>query len=135
MDRVFSLGTVDNFIAQANDRRQAFIGVFDNELIAVVIVVMVGTGIFNGHLCTAPKADVTVIASAAESILYDLLDYNLRYAYCWVAERNISVRRLCSTIGFQPDGAVMYKGRYPNRLIKWVRHSIQREQLLTAIAA
>lgn len=135
MDKVFSLGTVEDFIAQLDDKRNAFIGVFDEGLAAIILVVWAGEGRFTAHLLARPKADLNLVTKAAERVLYDMLDFGLMEASIWIAERNKSIRKLSASIGMLPDGIVMWKGSYRGRIIKWLRHSVKREQLLVSKAA
>lgn len=135
MDQVFNRGTVEDFVIQLADPSRAFIGVWSNELYAVVVIQYHGAGVFEGHLLARRGTDIEMIARVVYSLLHDLLDYGLSEAIVWVAERNTSVRKLCARIGFQPDSVWMWKGAYRNRVIKWERYSIRREQLLMNIAA
>ena len=133
-DKVFNQGELDA-VAQLANRRKWFIGVFDERLQAVIIIEWRGHGQFEGHLMTRRRADIQEICHAAVQVTYDLLDCGLVEGYVWVAEKNLGVRKLCSTIGFLPDGVIMYRGAYRGRLIKWLRYSIQRESLLMENAA
>ena len=139
MDRVFNGGSEDDFIAQLDDPQRAFIGVWDNDdhFTAVILIRHHGSGRYEGHLMARKGTDAQLVSVAIQSLLHDLLDYGLVEAHCWVAERNIGIRRLCANIQFQPDGVSMWRGSYRNRVIKWQRYSIQREQiqLLTQQAA
>lgn len=134
MDKVFNAGTVEDLLTRLADKHHAFIGVFDPTLSAVVIVQCHGSQ-FEGHLMARRDASVGLLSVTIQSLLCDLLELGLTEAFVWVAEKNRGVRKLCSTIGFQPDGLVMYKGTYHQRVIKWLRYSIQREQILMAQAA
>jgi len=135
MDRVFNSGSVDDLLAKLSDVNHAFIGVFDPALTAIVIIQHHEQGQFEGHLMARRGANLQLIKSVISYLLYDLLNLGLSEAFVWVAEKHRSVRKLCANIQFQPDGLVMYKGAYRRRVIKWIRYSIQREQILMAQAA
>lgn len=135
MDSVFNGGTVDDFIESVEHPATVAIGVFDPLLTAIVIIEHHGSGLFEGHLMAKRGASPAVLVTVIEQLLHDLLDYGLTEACCWIAEKNRSVRKLCANIGFQPDGVSMYKGAYRGRVIRWLRYSIQREQLTAAKAA
>ena len=136
MDAVFNCGSLDDFITQLADPQRAFIGLWDGAVpTAIIIIQHHGSGRYEGHLMARRGTDPQLVAVSIRSLLHDLLDYGLVEAYCWVAERNISIRRLCDTIGFQPDGVAMWRGSYRGRVIKWQRYSIQRESLLMQRAA
>jgi hypothetical protein len=134
-DRVFNRGTVGDFVAQLADTQRVFLGVWSERLEAVILAHHHGSGIVEGHLLARRQADTALITVAGRHTIYELLDCGLTHAIVWVAERNIGVRRLCVNIGFEPDGVVMWRGSYHGRVIKWVRHSIRREQLLMDVAA
>lgn len=136
-DHVFNSGSVDDLVAQLGDPQRAFIGLWDSneQLTAIILVQHHGSGRYEGHLLAQRGADLQLIAVAIRSLLVDLLQYGLTEACCWVAERNISVKRLCDIVGFQPDGVVMWRGAYRNRAIKWLRYFITREQLTISKAA
>jgi hypothetical protein len=135
MDAAFNRGSVDDLVEQLTDRRKVFMGVFDPSLTAIVVIEQHGDGVYEGHLMARRGANPMLIATVIQSLLTDLCDYGLTQACCWIAERNTSVRKLCSTIGFQPNGVVMWRGSYRGRAIKWVCHSIRREQIITSKAA
>lgn len=135
MDKVFFSASVEDFITMLDDWHYCLIGVFENDLIAIIIVEWKDNGQFEGHLVARRHANVGLIALAAEHVLYDMLDFGLEEASVWVAEKNAGVAKLCARIGLLPDGVVMYKGSYRGRLIKWLRHSVTREELLTRKAA
>jgi len=132
MDRVFSWGGEEGFVRLLDDRRNVLIGVFNPELIAVIIVVLEDYGLFTAHLCAKRNADVDLIVQAAQTVLYDLLEFDLRELYVWVAEKHRSLKRLCSMIGMERDGIRMFKGSYRGRLICWHRYSIHVERLEVA---
>ena len=129
MDNVFNSGTVDDLIEQLNEPTTVFIGLFDPHLSAVIIVEWKGDGLFEGHLMAKRGADIALIAATIQQVTRDLLDYGVREACCWVAERNIGVRKLCAIMAFQPDGVAMWRGSYRGRAIKWLRYVIRREQV------
>ena len=128
-DAVFNSGTDDNLIQQLTEPANVFVGLFDPDLSAVVIIEWRGDGLFEGHLMAKRGANVELIAATIQQLIHDLLDFGMTEACCWVAERNIGIRRMCVNIGFQPDGVAMWRGSYRSRAIKWVRYFIQREQV------
>lgn len=126
-DAVFNSGTEDDFVARA--ATAAYLGVFDNgELIGLVIVEMPTPRYHEGHLCARRGASSLKLTVACVTIVSDLLNLGMTQLSCWVAERNTSVRKICATIGLQPDGVVMWRGSHYGRAIKWVRYSIRRDQ-------
>ena len=133
MDNVFNSGTVDDLVAQVE--KSAFIGIFSPQLSAIIIVEQHAGGSYEAHLMAQRGVDPAVIIAVGQQLIYDMLDYGLSEAVVWIAEKNRSIRKLCANIGFQPDGVTMYKGAYRGRVIKWLRYSIQREQLITSKAA
>lgn len=135
MDAVFNAGTVDNLMAQLADPARVFIGVWDDTLHGVIIAEWKGSGYVEGHLLARRQADTQLLSVAIRHVLLDLTNHGLTHAFAWVAERNIGVRRLCVNIGLQPDGVIMWRGAYHGKPIKWLRHSVQREQLIMQQAA
>lgn len=135
MDATFSLGTVEDFITQLSDWRNAFMGIFNPDLTAIILVVWCEPGRFTAHVMAKHGTDLQLVTTASKSILYDLLDFDLEEVSVWVAERNKSIRKLCASLGLLPDGVVMWKGSYRGRVIRWLRHSVRREQLLVSKAA
>lgn len=134
-DAVFNCGSADDLVAQLDDPNRVFIGVWAECLMAIIIIQHHGSGRYEGHLMARRGADLVLIGTTIHGLLCDLLDYELKEASCWVAERNTSVKQLCGIVGFQPDGVAMWRGSYRGRVIKWHRYSIQREQLLMDKAA
>ena len=135
MDKAFMWGDEDRFVGLVADQRYVLIGVFDPQLVAIIIVVLEGYGLFAVHLCASRNADPDMLVVAGRSVIEDLLAYDLVEFYGWVAEKHIGLKRICSNIGLSPDGICMYKGKYRGRLIKWLRYSIRREDLLAEKAA
>lgn len=135
MDAVFNSGPVEQLIEKLGNATYWFVGVFNPALEAIVIVENHGQGLFEGHLMARRGANGELIAATIQQLLYDLTDCGLGEAFVWVAARHLSVRQICSSIGLVPDGIVMYKGAYRGRVIRWLRHSIRREELLIAKAA
>lgn len=135
MDRVFNNGSSEDFLAQLGDPLKAFIGVWGDEMEGVIIAEWKGGGFVEGHLLARRRADTQLLTVAIRATLIDLLNCGLTHAFSWVAERNTGVRNLCVSIGMQPDGVAMWRGSYRGRVIKWLSHSIQREQLLINMAA
>jgi hypothetical protein len=129
MDAVFWQGSVENLIEQLNNWRKVFVGVFTSGLEAVIIVTWHGNGSFEADLMARRGANTAAIMAAAHQLMHDLLAFGMQEAFVWVAAKHISVRKLCVNIGLMPDGVVMYKGAYRGRVIKWLRHSVTREQL------
>jgi hypothetical protein len=129
-DGVFNCGGVDDLVSQLADSSRVFIGVWSDVLEGVVIAEWKGGGYVEGHLLARPRADTELLGVAIQRVLLDLTNYGLTHAFAWVAERNIGIRRLCANIALQPDGVVMWRGSYHGKPIKWLRHSVQREQLL-----
>jgi hypothetical protein len=137
MDHVFNRGSEDDLVALLDDPACAFIGIWtDNtQLTAVILIHHHGSGIVEGHLLARRGADTELLTVAVRHILRELFDCGLTQAFAWVAERNIGVRKLCVNMAMLPDGVVMWRGSYRGRVIKWIRHSVQREQLLMQQAA
>ena len=135
MDKVFSQGTAENLIEQLDDWRKVFIGVLDPELAAIIIIEWKAEGLFEGHLMTRRRVNVQIIEAAINQVLHDSVEFGMREAFVWIAEKNLGVRKLCATLGMRPNGVAMYKGSYRGRVIKWQRYSITREQLLIDKAA
>jgi hypothetical protein len=135
MDRAFTWGDEDQFVALVSDSRYVLIGLFDSYLVAIIIIVLEGYGLFAVHLCASRDADAGMIVVAVRALIEDLLAYDLIEFYGWVAEKHRGLKQICSRIGLSPDGIRMYKGKYRGRLIKWERWSIKREQLVAAKAA
>ena len=134
-DKVFNRGTEDNFVSQLADLRRWFVGIFNPSLEAIIVVEWKGNGQFEGHLLAHRRAVTEMIGAAISQLLFDLLDCGMQEAFVWVAARNKPIQKLCANIGFLPDGIVMWKGSYRGRVIRWLRHSVQRDQLLMENAA
>ncbi len=129
-DAVFNCGTADDLIAQIDDKRKIFVGVFDPDFTAVVIIEWKGDGLFEGHLLARRGTNLETVIESANYLMRDMLQFGMQEVAVWIAEKNRSVRRLCDSIGLLPDGVVMYKGSYRGRVIRWLRHSIRREQFI-----
>jgi hypothetical protein len=146
MDRVFNSGTENDFVAKARDPLTAFIGIFEiNEdadtptMLALVIVETPAPFVHEGHLCVKRKADTLKVTTACAQLIGDLFSLGMTQAFVWVAERNIAVRKLCVTLGLQPDGVAQWRAAFRrkngNHPIKWLRHSINRQQIEVGKAA
>lgn len=101
------------------------IGVFDPELIAVIVLTQTAPHMFNADLLAQRRADVVAIAAGASVVIDDFLRMGMKFGYCWVAEKNRGVRKLCGTIGLTRNGLTLYRGSYRGRNIKWLCYSIQ----------
>ena len=129
MDHVFSQGSVDNLITQLKDWRKLFIGIFDPDLTAIVIIKWKGEGRFGGDLMAKSSANPDSIVEAIIYLEYETLKFGMKEINVWVAERNRGVRRICERANLKPDGVVMFRGAYRGRVIRWLRHSLTREDL------
>lgn len=146
MDHVFNSGTEDDFVEKAHNPSTAFIGVFETDetsytpsMIALIIVETPAPFIHEGHLSVKRGADTVKVATACITLISDLFGLGMTQAIVWVAERNIGVRRLCVTLGLQPDGVSQWRGachrKTGSKPIKWLRHSINRQQIEVGKAA
>lgn len=133
MDSVFGPETADEFLEMAAET--ILVGIFDSSIIGLIIIAPAGKDVFNSHLCAKRDAPLNMLAASAAQVMNDFLGLGMKEGFCWVAEKNRSVRSLCDTIGFQHEGVVMYKGVYKNRLIKWLRYSVRPEVKQVEIAA
>lgn len=120
-----------NTVFGANDeeaflsRDAIFIGVFDDELIAVIVLTMVAPHVFSADLLARRRADIAAIAAGAARVISDFLSMGMKLGFCWVAEKNLGVRKLCDTLNMRHEGLRMYKGVYRGRMICWTLYSIQ----------
>jgi hypothetical protein len=143
MDSVFGPRDVCDFLKAIAEPGVILIGIFQrvgfrfigHDFIGLIIVAEAGEDVFNSHLCAKRGASPKTLAHAAAQVVNDFIAMGMKQGFCWVAEKNRAVRRLCSTIGFQHEGIVMYKGTYRGRVIKWLRYSIKAEAKESAVAA
>jgi hypothetical protein len=127
----FGANDLDVFLA----RDAVFIGVFDTELIAVIVLTMIAPHIFRADLLAQRRADTVTIAAGASIVISDFLSMGMKFGYCWVAEKNLGVRKVCGSIGLTHNGLTLYRGSYRGRDIKWLCYSIQPIAATTEIAA
>lgn len=135
MDATFGPDNVDDFLKAIAEPGVILVGIFQDGFIGLIIVAEAGRDVFNSHLCAKRGASLEALAQAAAQVTSDFLQLGMKHGFCWVAEKNRAVQRLCSTIGFQYEGICMYRGTYRGRVIKWLRYSIRAEAKEAAIAA
>lgn len=143
MDAVFGPEDVDDFLKMCAEPENILVGIFQkfglriitHELIGVVIAAAAGKDVFNSHLMAKRGASLETLIEGANQVTQDFVRLGMVEGFCWVAEKNAAVRKLCSTIGMAHEGITMYRGAYHGRVIKWLRYSIRAEAQAVEIAA
>lgn len=133
MDAVFGPQDADDFIKALSNT--ILIGVFTPDFCGLLILEPSGQDVFAAHLCAKRRTPLNILTEAASRAIDDFLALGMVEGFCWVAEKNYSVRRLCGTIGMTHEGIVMYRGTYKNKLIRWLRYSVKAQAVSKAIAA
>lgn len=122
---VFGANDLNAFLERVKD--SILIGIFDSELVGLLILRQVIPHHFEADLCAKRGTNVNVLAEGAYRVIQDFLRMGMQEGFCFVAEKNLAVRKLCGTIGMSYDGCCVYKGAYKGRVIKWMRYSIKPE--------
>ena len=135
MDAVFGPPDADDFIKTAHEPLNMFIGIFDPEFVGVVIVARASEWVFNTHLLAKRGVALETLVSGASQLRTDLFEMGAVEVFCYVAEKNRAVRKLCGELGMQHEGITMYRGSYRGRVIKWLKYSVRREILAMELAA
>jgi hypothetical protein len=135
MDSTFGPDNVEDFLVMLAEPENILIGIFNPDFVGLLIIACAGNDIFNAHLCAKRGTDLNVLAEGAYQAVQDFLRMGMKEGFCWVAEKNLAVRKLCDNIDFRHEGVVMYRGTYKGKLIKWLRYSIRAKANEMEIAA
>lgn len=127
MDRVFGPDNVEDFLKLINDPLNAFIGIFNPQLVGLIVVALASKDRYAAHLWAKRGTGLPVLVEAGCQVLNDMFGLGMVEGFVYVAEKNRTVRRLCEAIGFSEDGIVMYRGTYRGKIIKWIRLSCSRQ--------
>ena len=134
--RVFGPPTLENWIEASREDTRATFGVFDPDLISIIILTLRAKGRLEVDILAKPRCSAWAVAEAAISLRDAVFaDLGASEIYCWVAKKNVPTRRLCATIGFHDTGLRLLRGQYRGRVVEWHRLVIIREQVVQAIAA
>lgn len=124
-DRIFGPATFEDWIEASKEETRATFGVFEPELIGLIILTLKGKGVFEVDLLAKPKCDGVQLAlngmALAEMVFQEL---GAKEIFCWVNKKNYPTKRLCATIGFRDSGLRLIKGQYRDRVIIWERLSL-----------
>lgn len=133
MDSVFGPQDADDFIKACETN--ILVGIFNPDFCGLLILEPSGKDVFAAHLCAKRGTPLSVLTAAASRVIDDFLALGMVEGFCWVAEKNLAVRRLCDTIGMTHEGILMYRGTYKGFLIKWMRYSVKAQAVSQAVAA
>lgn len=106
-------------------RDSIFIGILDSELIAVIVLTRIAPHIYEADLLAKRGANLETISAGASVVVNDFLNMGMKLGFCWVAEKNLAVRKLCGKLNLTHDGLTLYRGSYRGRVTRWLRYSIQ----------
>ncbi len=125
-DKVFGPPTFEDFIKGSKEDNRATFGVFDNELIGLIILTLKGSGI-EVDFMAKPRCDVGKLLIGAMSLRDKVFDdLGVKELYVWTPKKNVPMRRFCATLGFHDTGLRILKGTYRERVIEWQRLSLLR---------
>jgi len=111
---------LEQFISEAPLR--ADIGIFDDELIALISILQRGQGVFEGHVWAKRGTCLELLVGATQGLIKSLReDLGMRIGYVWVAKFNLPIKKLCIMAGLRFDGAVVADGESHGRPIIWQR--------------
>lgn len=106
-----------------NDRR-IHVGIFSDELCAVVHMDLVAKRTYEAHIAVKRSTDVDQLVDPISSIIEQMYGYGMLTGFVWLPAFNTAILRLCRAVGFEHDGVVMFKGTTHNRPIEWWRLSL-----------
>ena len=130
---VFGANDVNVFLDRLRDC--ILIGIFDSELVGLLILKQVIPHHFEADLCAKRGTDLNVLTKGVYQVIRDFLKMGMQEGFCLVAEKNLAIRKLCGNMGMTHDGCCVFKGTYRNRVIKWMRYSIKPEAVQMEQAA
>lgn len=127
-DKVFGPPTFEDFLkASAEDDRATF-GIFEHELIGLIILTLRAKGLFEVDLMAKPRCSPVTILEGAISLRDAIFeDLGAQALYVWLSKKNFPTKRLCAILGFYETGLTLIRGTYRNRVIEWVNLSLSRE--------
>jgi len=135
MDQVFGPDDVDGFLAMLAEANDIIVGIFDAELIGLLVVAAAGKDTFNSHLWAKRGSDVKALTQGINQVVRDFLGMGMKEGFAFIAEKNLAVRQLCDNIGFRFEGVCMYRGTYKGKVIRWMKYSIRPEAQQMEMAA
>jgi hypothetical protein len=126
--RVFGPPTFEDFIQGSKEENRATFGIFEKELIGLIILTLRNKESIEVDLTTKPRCSPAAILEAAIALRDRIFeDLQTEELYVWIPRKNFPTRRLCSILGFRETGLTLIRGTYRNRVIEWLHLSITRE--------
>lgn len=127
-DKVFGPPTLEDFIQSSGEDNRATFGIFENDLIGIIILTLRGNGIIEADLMAKPGCSPFAILEGAIGLRDRIFeDLGAREIMCWLAKKNIPTRRLCCILGFRETGITLIRGTHRDRVIEWINLSVSRE--------
>lgn len=108
---------------ETSDRR-IHVGIFDDELCAVVHMDLVAKRTYEAHIAVRRGTAVSKLVDPIASIISQMYFYGMVSGFVWLPAFNTAILQLCKAVGFEHDGVVMFKGVTHNRPIEWKRLSL-----------
>lgn len=115
-------------LGERTGERRMHVGIFNEELTAVVHLDLIAKDTYEAHLAVKRGTPLDQLIIAINSIIHQLFSFRMTTAFVWLPRINSAIFRLCEAVGFQHDGVVMFKGRTHKRPIEWWRLVIVNNQ-------
>jgi len=113
---------LEQFLAEAPDR--ADLGVFDDELVALISIIRRAPYVYEGHIWAKRGSRVESLASGVSWVIERLVeDLKMRLGYVWIAKRNLPIKQMCIMANLKFDGSTVIDGESHGKPIEWQRFS------------
>ena len=127
-ERVFGPQTLNDFIAGSKEENRVTFGLFEGELIGVIIFTLRFRGVYEVDFLAKPRCDAEAIVRNCLALRDRLFnDLGAIELFCWLAQKNFPTRRLLCILGFSDSGLRLLRGTYRDRVIEWQRLSLPRK--------
>jgi hypothetical protein len=111
------LESLESFIGSEN---QLFIGVFQDDLVALTRFILCPKGFYDIHLYVKRRTDPEMLFTACESIMYYLLDQGIKGLSGWIPVKHKGIVNLYRNLGFIHNGIRCFEGKVKGKIVEWL---------------
>lgn len=127
MDAVFGKDDFEAYL-KASQNGGCDIGIFDPELVCVIILSEQPSKRYECHLMAPRTANAIAIIEGAIRIKDELFRRGANDICAWVASKNYPLLRMVEAMGLYWDDTEMLRGVYHEKVIMWQRMAQNRVQ-------